>query len=251
MRIPSSLVVYLGDKIKNEYLKFLFILSFFMIPMMQTYLYDLQQGAYYSVPLLTDMRGYKETIPQEIIWEYTKCEAEYDCDSPVIKEAIREIDSSCNDPSLEGWISCAVEYLNRRIVYDRKGGKAQCGEKASEVLISGVGNCVDFSTAFVALCRGKGIPAYMGAVCLTNTGGVECELYQLIRPVEYTKLGGLLRQPRAHAVALVYFNGEWTMVDPTFEYGLTRKCYGYSPILAKGEHSQICKLPYYKALPYI
>lgn len=257
MRIPSSLLVYLGDKIKNDYVKFLFVLSFFMLPLMETYIYDagLLSEGHYGISLQSGqadihIKAYQADIPPDILEEYTVCEAEYDCDSSEIKRAALLIDRSCESTSLKEWITCAVDYLNEKIEYDRAGGNAQCGEKASEVLISGTGNCVDYSTAFVALCRLKGIPAYTGAVCLTNTGTVGCDLYQTIRPMEYTKLGGL-PQPRGHAIALVYFNGEWTTVDPTFEYGLTRRCYGYSPVLATGEHQQVCKLPYYKTLPYI
>ncbi|RKX41254.1 MAG: hypothetical protein DRP23_01080 [Thermotogae bacterium] len=207
---------------------------------------SLQLMAYLDVPS-SDLSLYYQTVPPKIMEEYTKCEAEYDCDSPIIQEAVKEIDESCEDRTLKGWINCAVEYINSKITYDRSGGINQCGDTASEALKYGKGNCVDYATIFVALARAKKIPSYTGAVCLTSKSGyVECDLYQTIRPIEYTRLSGIV--PKGHAVALVYVDGNWTIVDPTFEYGLTRRCYGYSPILERGEHYSVCKVPFYKII---
>lgn len=219
---------------------------------------DLLEGGGYTAGVPTGSDGsilltdYVREIPKDIAVGYTQCEAEYDCNSSIILQAVQEVDNLCGkDASVKQWVNCAVKYLNIQIEYDRGGGNAQCGELASEVLKSGQGNCVDYATTFVAFARAKKLPAYTGSVCLTSSGSVGCELYQTIRPLSMTRLGGMSFTPRGHAIAMIYLNKSWIMVDPTFEYGLTRKCWGYSPVLEEGVHEQVCKLPLIKALPYM
>lgn len=234
----------------NEFVPKAFRQFFYFITIASTLYVGLESdyislGAYIPIPD-SNFNLYYKSIPPAVMSEYTKCEAEYDCNSTIILNAISHIDRTCKYSSVKEWINCAVTYINENVDYERSGGLSQCGDTASESLQYGKGNCVDYATIFVALARAKKIPAYTGAVCLTSNGYVECDLYQKIRPIEFTRLGGL--KPLGHAVALVYINGNWTMVDPTFEYGLTRKCYGYSKILERGEHYSVCKVPIYKTI---
>jgi len=200
-------------------------------------------------------------IPPSILYLYTQCTPIFDCDSPLIEKAVSDMEASCDFSNPREWIECASRWIYQNIRYDFAGGVRQCGESASDVLRSGVGNCVDLSTLFIAMARLKGIPARHVGVCLSHRENWKCQTFSLIHPVSEMQIGyitglksGTESQPLGHALAEVYnpaISG-WSFVDPTSAgLGLIKECYGYSPVLEYGgPNTQVCYISKYNEIQY-
>lgn len=200
---------------------------------------------------------YYADIPDDIKAEYLGCVAEFDCDNPIIAEAIKDMESRFSPKNPREWIESCSQYIYGIMNYNFAGGESQCHTKASNLLYdvfytpanSFSGNCVDASTVYIAMARFKGIPSYHAGICLTNLRNWRCSTYAFIQPFTGVpqplgRIDGELKgNVLGHAIAMSYnpLQKKFSPIDPTMSgIGLSKECFGYSPVLETGIDSQVC-----------
>jgi len=215
-------------------------------------------NCYLDCGSLSNWDEYHANVPQDIRDKYTLCEGEFDCNEPEISQAISIMEERYNPKNPKEWIESASEWVFSMMVYDLAGGESQCHTDASELLKDAlekghfIGNCIDASTVLVAMSRHKGIPAYHGGVCLSNVRSWKCQTYTFVGmqerevPLGLGRIDGKLKgNVYGHAVSLVWNSQtqSFSVVDPTMAgIGLTKDCFGYSPVLETGIDGQVCHI---------
>lgn len=224
---------------------------------------ETEANCYQDCGSLSSWEEYYADTPEAIKTQYTKCEAEFDCNSQSVANAVFEMEAIYQPKTPKEWIDGATIYVNNHVRYEVDGGNAVCDEKASSLFqraLDGAGqrvpgNCIDYSTMFVAMARYKGIPAYQAGLCLTNSRNWKCETFSFVQPqsIPPTPLGYMsgndttTPQIYAHSVAMVYnpLTKEFDLVDPTMRETISKYCYGYSPVLEFGIDTQVCYISNY------
>lgn len=212
---------------------------------------------------LSSWNEYYSSIPDSIGEQYTSCVGEFDCQDPTIAQAVAEMESQYSPKTPKEWIDSATEYVYNHVTYRINGGNAICSEKASDLFDRAYssptqkvfGNCIDYSTMFVAMARYKKMPSYQAGVCLTNSLDWQCETYSFIKPktlppsplgyISGNESGG--GQVYGHSIVYIYnpLVGKFDIVDPTMRESISKYCYGYSDVLEFGINDQVCYISNY------
>lgn len=228
-----------------------------------------EQNCYLDCGALSSWETYYSSIPSNLNQEYTNCVAEFDCQDPTIAQAVEEMEAIYQPKTPKEWIDSATKYVYNHVTYRINGGTAICNEKASDLFDRAYsslnqkvyGNCIDYSTMFVAMARYKKMPSYQGGVCLTNSKAWQCETYSFIKPQSLppTPLGYMSGndstgggQVYAHSIAYIYnpLVGKFDIVDPTMQESISKYCYGYSDTLEFGIDRQVCYITNYNQNQY-
>lgn len=212
-------------------------------------------NCYIDCGSLSNWDEYHASVPDEIREKYTKCEAEFDCDDPIVQEAIDEMERIYEPKSPKEWIESASKWTYSKMAYSLSGGEAQCNTPASELLKDVfekgyfTGNCVDASTILLAITRKKGVPGFHGGLCLSNARSWQCQVYSFAGikkiglPLGLGRIDGRLEgNVYGHAVSMLWNSQtqSFSIVDPTMNIGLVKGCWGYSEILEIGINNQVC-----------
>jgi hypothetical protein len=226
-----------------------------------------QNTCYLDCGVLGEWESYYLNIPADVKTKYTKCEDVFDCDNPLIQKAIDSVESQYNPKSPKEWMDSTTDWIYNHIQYDGNGGAILCGQKASDLLTEinknryAKGNCIDYSTLFVAMARQKGIPAYQGGICLSNSRNWQCSSFSFTQvmpqPLGYinglnAEAGGTVAQVYGHSIAMVYnpLTADFSIVDPTMRSTLAKQCIGYSEVLEYGINQQVCFISNYEQNQY-